>query len=183
MSFPMIIYEMQVSFEVKIEQLVNDSMHAVADAKQSAEQHMINRNTSNKRNTTTSTTSTLRDTLFAFPWKAFEDSVDKHTAEENTFRQDLIDQLQKYAYQEPLVPVNASCKAPPLLNPMDILCSNYPEAFLPNKYATPVKVAHAIQLGFDADTLEIHLNEIYDVVDYFFILEATKIQCRRLRFL
>jgi hypothetical protein len=31
-----------------------------------------------------------------------------------------------------------------------------------------------VQLGFDVDVLEIHLRELYDVVDYFFILESTR---------
>jgi len=31
-----------------------------------------------------------------------------------------------------------------------------------------------IQLGFDIDVLEVHLRELYDVVDYFFILESTR---------
>jgi len=36
------------------------------------------------------------------------------------------------------------------------------------------KVGHAIQLGFDIDILEIHLNELCDVVDKFFILEFAR---------
>ena len=127
----------------------------------------------------TSVVYTLSEYLFDFPWKKFEESMKTET--ETLYRQKLIDGIQKYAYQEPLIPVNDSCTPPPLLNPKDIICSNFPEAFLSNKYETPVKVAHAIQLGFDADNLEIHLNEIYDVIDYFFILEATRIHCKILR--
>ena len=66
------------------------------------------------------------------------------------------------------MPINETCVPPELLNPKEINCSKYPMAFRDHKYNTPVKVAHAIQLGFDADSLEIHLNEINDVVDYFF---------------
>lgn len=122
---------------------------------------------------------TLSEYLFAFPWHEFEESM--QTVNETLYRQRLIDGLQQYAYQEPLMPVNHSCSAPPLINPDDIACERFPDAFLPNKHKYPVKVAHAIQLGFDADSLEIHLNEIFDVVDYFFIIEATRIHCKTLR--
>ena len=104
-----------------------------------------------------------------------------NTEAEPFYRQALIDGVQKYAYQAPLIPVNNSCDPPPLRDPKDLKCSDFPQAFLPNRYQTPVKVVHAIQLGFDADSLEIHLNEIYDVVDYFFILEATRVHCKILR--
>ena len=121
----------------------------------------------------------LSDYLYNFPWKKLQASM--KTANENLYRQKLIDGLQKYAFQEPSVPIDEKCKPPPLIDPKDIKCSNYPNAFLDEKYKTPVKVAHAIQLGFDADSLEIHLNEVYDVVDYFFILEATRVHCKTLR--
>lgn len=31
-----------------------------------------------------------------------------------------------------------------------------------------------VQLGFDVDVLEVHLRELYDVVDFFFIIESTR---------
>ena len=127
-----------------------------------------------------STGGTLSDYLFNFPWTKFENSINNEC--EKFYRQSLIDGLQKYALQEPRVKINTSCHPPPLPQPKDIICSNYPHAFLPNQYKTPVKVAHAIQLGFDADSLEIHLNEIYDVIDHFFILESTRIHCKILRY-
>ena len=122
---------------------------------------------------------TFSDYLFGFPWQKFEESM--QNVNETLYRQSLIDGLQQYAYQEPLLPVNYSCSVPSLINPDDIVCEGFPDAFLPNKYKYPVKVAHAIQLGFDADSLEIHLNEIYGVVDHFFIIEATRIHCKTLR--
>jgi len=39
---------------------------------------------------------------------------------------------------------------------------------------TPARVAHLIQFGGDADVLEVHLNEIYEIVDKFFILESVR---------
>ena len=121
----------------------------------------------------------LSDFLFKYPWTKFEESIGNDC--EIFYRQTLIDGVQKYAIQEPLVNINSSCYPPALIDPKNIICSDYPNAFLPNKYAEPVKVAHAIQLGFDADSLEIHLNEIYDVIDYFFILEATHVHCKILK--
>ena len=123
---------------------------------------------------------TLSEFLFGFPWEEFEASM--KTKSESLYRQKLIDGIQKFAYQEPIVEVNSTCIAPTLLDPSHIICGNYPEAFLPKKYNTPIKIGHAIQLGFDADSLEIHLNEIYDVIDYFFILEATRVHCKILRY-
>ena len=121
----------------------------------------------------------LTDYLFNFPWEKFQATM--KTPEENVYRQKLIDGLQDYAFLEPFIPINQTCRAPTLLEPKDINCLNYPDAFLPEKNKDPVKVAHAIQLGFDADSLEIHLNELYDVIDHFFILEATRIHCKTLR--
>ena len=62
-----------------------------------------------------------------------------------------------------------------------IYCERYPDAFLPDKFNHSINIGHAIQLGFDVDTLEIHLNEIYDVVDYVFIIESTRIHCEAFR--
>ena len=118
----------------------------------------------------------LSDYLYKFRWDKLENDINNPAV--TSYRQKLIDGLQTFAYEEPRVPVNLSCMPPSLLDPRDINCSDYPNAFEENKHETPVKVAHAIMLGFDADSLEIHLNEIYDVIDYFFILEATKIHCQ-----
>lgn len=38
-----------------------------------------------------------------------------------------------------------------------------------------------LQFGFDVDSLEIHLNELYDNVDKFFILESTRTHFRTVR--
>ena len=124
-------------------------------------------------------TENLSDFLFDFPWEKLEEGI--NNASVTSYRQRLVDGLQKFALQEPLVPINESCRHTNLLDPKDIKCSDYPMAFRNNKYETPVKVAHAIQLGFDADSLEIHLNEIYDIVDHFFILEATRLHCLGMR--
>ena len=124
-------------------------------------------------------TNTLSGYLYNFPWEEFEESM--NTRQELQYRQALIDGIQKFAYMEPLTPINVSCSPPPLLNSEDITCSDYPDAFLQDKYKTPVKLAHAILLGYDADILEIHLNEVYEVIDHFFIIESPRVHCKLLR--
>ena len=122
----------------------------------------------------------LSDVLLKFRWEMLEPNIT--SLDKYQHRQRLIDQLQKFAFQEPEIPINQSCTPPKLLEPKNIICSNYPDAFVPTeKYPQPVKVGHAIQLGFDADSLEIHLNEVFDVIDYFFILEATSVHCKTLK--
>ena len=82
-------------------------------------------------------------------------------------------QLFKFAFEtnimEPFLPVNNECKAPTLPPPN----CNVQTLFTGQLYVTPVKIGHAVQIGFDADVFEIHLNEIYDVVDKIFIIEWT----------
>ena len=122
----------------------------------------------------------LRNVLFDFRWEMLEPNI--NSSDRYHHRQRLIDQLQQFAFQEPHIPINQSCTPPKLIEPKNIICSNYPDAFLATeKYTQPVKMGHAIQLGFDADSLEIHLNEVFDVIDYFFILEATSVHCKTLK--
>jgi len=47
-----------------------------------------------------------------------------------------------------------------------------PGGALSGRLDTPRKVAHMVQFGFDVDVLEIHLHELYDVVDRFVVVEA-----------
>ena len=95
-------------------------------------------------------------------------------------------ELQHFSRQEPLVPINATCQPPPLISPDEIICNHTnvrsfrmdgetierSTTLFQGKRITPAKIGHAIQFGSaDVDTLEIHLSELYDVVDYFFIVE------------
>lgn len=94
----------------------------------------------------------------------------------------VIAGLGKFAALEPKVPINATCSQPPPLPEPEIIdCAAYPTAFTGVKRSKPAKVAHLIQLGFDIDVLEIHLREIADVVDYFFVLESTRAQYKLVR--
>ena len=116
-----------------------------------------------------------------FPWDELEERPKGNKTIYVKRRQSLIDKIEKFAYLEPKIPIDKSCHPPNLINVSSIDCSKYPSAFLPNKSDQNIKVGHAIQLGFDVDTLEIHLNEIYDVIDYFFIIESTRIHCESFR--
>ena len=82
--------------------------------------------------------------------------------------------LSDFNYMEPQVAIDSTCLPPALLTPDEIRCEDYPTAQFKGKRKQPAKVGHAIQFGFDVDTLEIHLNELYDVVDKFFIVEWTE---------
>jgi hypothetical protein len=82
--------------------------------------------------------------------------------------------LVDFNYQEPQVAINSTCSPPALLTPDEIRCEDYPTAQFKGKRKQPAKVGHAIQFGFDVDTLEVHLNELYHVVDKFFIVEWTE---------
>lgn len=78
----------------------------------------------------------------------------------------------KSIIQEPFVPIHPKCNIPEL--PVHPDCTApVDNLFTGAIRAVPAKIGHAIQFGFDVDVLEIHLNEIYDVVDVFFICEWT----------
>ncbi len=116
----------------------------------------------------------FKETFSLFPWGEFEEAVAKvRTVEINSFTEQFIDELRYFLELEPFVPVNQQCKPPSLPLSSEINCTIYPHAFTGLKRTVPAKVATLVQFGFDVDVLEIHLNELYDVVDKFFIIEST----------
>lgn len=116
----------------------------------------------------------FKETFLDFPWDAFEEVTAKHlTAETVSYSKLFIDELTYFLELEPLVPVNQQCKPPSLPSPAEINCILYPDAFTGVKRSKPVKVGVLLQFGFDVDVLEIHLNELFGVVDKFFIIEST----------
>ena len=99
-----------------------------------------------------------------------------------------------FAVMEPVVPINtnSTCRQPAVLKKPAVSSwmlamassssSSLSSECAPNTVSNgftgrvleqPRKVGHAIQFGFDVDTLEILLRELYDVVDKFFIIEWT----------
>jgi hypothetical protein len=108
----------------------------------------------------------IRD-LDTFDWKNFSLAISqknhKHISE---YINELILRLTPYL-KEPLASINLQCKPPPLRRKEQIKCKNGTE---PHEK----KIGLLLQLGFDVDTLEIHLNEL----DRFFIIESTKTHSR-----
>jgi hypothetical protein len=119
--------------------------------------------------------STFLYQLLKFTTKEQKDFLYKNSSNKEHYITALVNVLTDYLVREPTIPINSSCKVPSLLEPSEINCTIYPKAFASGKMRNkPAKIAHLIQFGFDVDVLEIHLRELYDIVDYFFILESTR---------
>lgn len=117
---------------------------------------------------------TFKETFLAFPWDDFENVTAKgHEAETLSYAESFIGELKHFLELEPLVPINEECKPPPLPSSDDVNCTLYPKAFSGVKRSEAIKVGVLLQFGFDVDVLEIHLNELFGVVDKFFIIEST----------
>lgn len=116
----------------------------------------------------------FKEIFLAFPWSEFELVVGRNLKEERLqYTKLFIDELTYFLELEPLEPINESCKAPPLPPPIETNCSLHPNAFNGVRRRQPAKIGALLQFGFDVDVLEIHMNELYDVVDVFFIIEST----------
>ncbi|EGG14351.1 hypothetical protein DFA_12121 [Cavenderia fasciculata] len=118
----------------------------------------------------------FKDDMKSFPWDEYKESVESGNRKlTDGYSQKLLYQLLPYLIAPPLQPINHTCKPEEILLPLenitDQYCKEYPNLFY-GKRTTPIKVGHMIQFGFDVDTLEIHLNELYDIVDHFFIIES-----------
>jgi len=85
----------------------------------------------------------------------------------------LID-LRKWIMLDPVDGFDRNCLPPSLQDPATIDCQkHFPNAgFSEKKRTKPRKIGVAIQYGFEIDVLEMHLMEVYDVVDKFFITES-----------
>jgi len=116
----------------------------------------------------------FRESMIAFDWDTFERAEENKSTDAQMYWRQLFNLLVEFNIMEPRVPINTECKAPKLLESKEVDCSQYPDAFLPEKRESSARIGHMIQLGFDVDTLEVHLNELADVVDYFFIIEWTE---------
>lgn len=116
----------------------------------------------------------FKEIFLAFPWKDFELVVEQNRKSERLqYTKLFIDELTYFIELEPLVAVNQTCSTPSLPPPSDVNCMLYPKAFNGVKRNQSVKIGALLQFGFDVDVLEIHLNELYGVVDVFFIIEST----------
>ena len=92
----------------------------------------------------------------------------------------IINQIMKvminFLMIEPLHSINNTC-GPDIQDSLPITEQTCKDAsttaFSGLLRKTPSKIGIFIQLGFDIDTLEIHLFEVYDIVDFIFIIEST----------
>ncbi|EAL71237.1 hypothetical protein DDB_G0272170 [Dictyostelium discoideum AX4] len=109
-----------------------------------------------------------------FPWEEFKAAARTgKTDNTDKYSQMLILTLSTYLIEPPLVPIDESCQPEPLPPIDDSVCTSKYSRVFSGKRDKPVKIGHMVQIGFDVDVLEIHLNELYDVVDHFFIIEST----------
>ncbi|KAJ3385284.1 hypothetical protein HDU92_003122 [Lobulomyces angularis] len=88
-------------------------------------------------------------------------------------RIELNEKIFKFLIKEPIVPVNEECHLPEVKVPTKEECMSAGSYVFTGLKNNPSKIGILIQLGFDADTLEIYLHQIYDLIDYFFIIEST----------
>jgi hypothetical protein len=107
------------------------------------------------------------------PWDLFERSSLPESVKTKSLSK-LTSGLVRFAIKEPLVAIDEKCQSPlHLPDPVDIDCGKHGAVFQ-GKRSKPAKIAHMIQFGYDVDVLEIHLREVYDLVDVFFVLESTR---------
>ena len=111
----------------------------------------------------------LTETVLSYPWDSYGFQFKNFPI---SLREQLFRDMTNWVELEPLEPINETCEPPKLPDFEDIDCSKYPSAFTGKKRTKYAKIGHAIQLGFDVDILEIHLNELYPIVDKIFIAEA-----------
>src|SRR5579862_7052678 len=77
---------------------------------------------------------------------------------EETFLQNVV----PYLLAEPLEPVNAECKPPPLETVTSELCTQEPNAGFTRLRERPVKVAQHFYFGYDIDIIEVQIRENFD---------------------
>ena len=82
---------------------------------------------------------------------------------------DPVSTLAGLAALAPPAPINESCPRPPL--PRVPACLD--SAFSGEALIRPRKLALMLLLGFEVDTLEIHLREAVGLVDVIFLVEST----------
>ncbi|EGG23439.1 putative beta-1,4-mannosyl-glycoprotein beta-1,4-N-acetylglucosaminyltransferase [Cavenderia fasciculata] len=117
-----------------------------------------------------------------FPWQEFRSAVQEGRVDEtDDFSQMLITKLVPYILQSPRTPINDSCTPEPLPTPEHLDCAVYPNVFTGKLRDKPARIGHMVQIGFDIDVLEIHLNELHDMVDDFFIIESTSTHFHKLK--
>merc|ERR1712078_73241 len=105
--------------------------------------------------------------------------AERHPIQGNVPKARILQELVGVLLEDPPVPPNATCAAPPVTVPLadaaggDLhFCSGRGTGLKSPARKTPRKIGHMVMFGFEPDTLEVLLREEMDVVDYIFIVEA-----------
>ena len=105
--------------------------------------------------------------------------AERHPIQGNVPKARILQELVGVLLEDPPVPPNATCAAPPVPVPLadaaggDLhFCSGRGTGLKSPARKTPRKIGHMVMFGFEPDTLEVLLREEMDVVDYIFIVEA-----------
>lgn len=110
------------------------------------------------------------EVFMSFPWEKYDFSIFDAPLHMTT---EFLYNMSLFLEMEPKTPIKSTCHPKNLLSYQDTKCENYPDGLTGIKRNKTVKVAHMINFGFDVDILEIHLNELYTIVDKIFIIEQT----------
>eukprot|EP01135_Chromosphaera_perkinsii_P011778 Nk52_evm24s2496 gene=Nk52_evmTU24s2496 len=111
-----------------------------------------------------------------FPYSTLLDKQAKGSEEPTShfaLQQGMIDHLLPWVLKAPEVPVNTRCGPPKLKTITKEECAKYPHGLTGKLLDKTKKVGVVTMVGFEADVLEIYLQEVYDVVDYVFLIEST----------
>jgi hypothetical protein len=96
------------------------------------------------------------------------------TSDDDACHAHVVDRLAYLAARPPLHAPNSAC-TPPAPTPRTAAeCARHPEAFSGRLRTADARIGVVVDLGFDADVLEIALHEYVGVVDRVFIVESTR---------
>ena len=87
-------------------------------------------------------------------------------------QEQIMQKIVQIDIREPFYAVDQSCQVPNLVKYTDEMCAASGSAFTGKLREKNVKMAHIMNFAFEVDVLEIHLNELYPVVDKIFLCEC-----------
>eukprot|EP00906_Rhabdomonas_costata_P007966 RCo011379 len=92
----------------------------------------------------------------------------------------MLHTLVDFVLLPPKVPINASCRPPPLPSPQAVDCGRFPNVFS-GRMNPPAKIAAFTLFGFEVDVFEIFLHEVGDIVDKVVVVESAYTHRRTLK--
>ena len=148
---------------------------------------VVNENNSTTTSQSTTTFSAAISSRRRIDWKTYDRIVAAHDEPGLVaFARQVYVVAFEFAIQEPHTPINHTCQPPPPIVVTDCAATASSDhtknnnILMGRRRPKPARVGHAIQLGFDIDTLEILLRELSAVVDWFFVVEWTMPHNKRL---